>query len=574
MKNIRSLVGCFLVSVSIIGCRLIYSDYGTGERLNITTWDALGYYMYLPATFIYTDVTELSWLPDIEKKYKVQGGELYQAQRCKNGSYVFKYLGGVAIIQAPFFFLAHFIASCSGYDADGFSPPYQYCIAFGVIFWFIVSLFLLRHILLKYFDDNTVAIVFPLLVLASNCIQSVSVDTGMSHAPIFPLYVVVIYLTIKWHSNPSGMLAFAVGYVIGLATISRPTEAIMLFIPLLWNTQTKSDAQVKWSQVQNHLPHVAFAVVGGFIGVLPQLLYWKHATGSFVYDVGSKWVFLNPYFRVLFGWEKGWFIYTPVTLFFVLGLLFIKKYPFAKSVWWFCTLNIYIILSWSDWKYGGSYATRALVQSYPVFAFGLAAFIYRALVSKLRWLFLIVACYLTVVNLFQVYQYNKTIIHSYKMNAAYYKRIYLNFSPTPLDMSLLDTDDFIYNEEEYSKDTILEYDTIWHLKPSYNEPVQLAAFNRAANKMDTWVKVESVIYGEQWLWGSYLQVTSACNDSVKLNRIHLSNALVKEGKDNTYAFYYKLPELEGEQQVSVSLISEVGFVGDIKRVTITRLVKK
>ncbi len=106
--------------------------------------------------------------------------------------------------------------------------------------------------------------------------------------------------------------------------------------------------------------------------LLPQVIYWYHVTGSIVFDVGSKWSFANPFFRVLFGWEKGWFVYTPVTVMFILSLLYIKEKPFSSAVKWFTFLNIYVIISWFDWRYGGSYSTRALSQSYPVFGLALA----------------------------------------------------------------------------------------------------------------------------------------------------------------------------------------------------------
>ena len=159
----------------------------------------------------------------------------------------------------------------------------------------------------------------------------------------------------------------------------------MLFIPLLWNTHTKQANKTKWNQVKLNYNHIVYVLMFGFIGVLPQLIYWKYTSGSFIYDVGSKWTFLNPFFRVLFGWENGWFIYTPITILFVVGLFFIKKFPFKNSILVFCLLNIWIIISWFDWKYGATYSTRALVQSYPVFAFPFTAIIERILQKKWRF---------------------------------------------------------------------------------------------------------------------------------------------------------------------------------------------
>ncbi len=408
MRKYLSLFACFIVAVVLIRQRVAYSETGKYKReLQVTTWDALGYYMYLPGIFIYNDVTELKWFPEIDQKYTLSGGEVYQASKHKNGNYVFKYLGGVAILQAPFFAVGHFIAKQYNYPPDGFSPPYQYAVAFGAVLWCIIAFFILRRILLRYFKDSTVAVTLLLLALATNLIQYISLDSAMSHAWIFPLYVLVLYTTIKCHETQKGSWAFLTGIIIGLATISRPTELVMLFIPLFWNTHTKEAARQKWQMVKANKVHIYSAIAGGFIGVLPQLIYWKIATGSFIYDVGSKWDFANPHWRVLFGPEKGWFIYTPITICFIVGFFLMKNMPFRKSVLWFCLLNIYIIIAWHDWRYGGSYSTRALSQSYAVFALPFAAVIERVNTTKWKWLFYAVCIYLVWMNFAQMYQYNE-----------------------------------------------------------------------------------------------------------------------------------------------------------------------
>lgn len=408
MRKYISLIACIVVAVVLIQQRVAYSDVGSHKReLKVTTWDALGYYMYLPGIFIHNDVTELKWFPEIDKKYSLSGGEVYQASKHKNGNYVFKYLGGVSILQAPFFAIGHIIAIQSSYPPDGFSAPYQYAIAFGAVFWCIIAFFILRRILLRYSSDGTVALTLLLLALATNLIQYISIDSAMSHAWIFPLYVFVLYSTIKWHDTQKGFWALLTGIIIGVATISRPTEAVMLFIPLFWNTHTEEAAKQKWRMVKAHKMHIYLAILGGLIGVLPQLIYWKIATGSFIYDVGSKWDFANPHFRVLFGPEKGWFVYTPITICFIIGFFFMKNMPFRKSVLWFCLLNIYIIIAWHDWRYGGSYSTRALSQSYAIFALPLAAFIERINQTKWKWLFYVVCIYFVWMNFMQIYQYNE-----------------------------------------------------------------------------------------------------------------------------------------------------------------------
>ena len=211
----------------------------------------------------------------------------------------------------------------------------------------------------------------------------------------------------------------------------------MIFIPLLWNTHSHEATALKWAQVEAHRSHFFWMAALGILLVFPQLLYWKIASGSWLFEIGSKWDFLNPHWRVLIGWEKGWFIYTPITVFFVIGLFFMKDQPWRKSVLTYFLLNTWIIIAWSDWHYGGTYSTRALVQSYPVLALPFAALVERLLNTRWKWPAMALFAYLLCVNFFQIKQYNNTVIHYDRMNFAAYRAVYLDADPTAEDRALL-----------------------------------------------------------------------------------------------------------------------------------------
>lgn len=569
MRRPYSLIASILILLVLVQSRMCYPGPITGAGVKVTTWDAFGYYMYLPAIFIYHDVEKLNWLEEADRKYAMTGGDGWQAQKADNGNYVFKYLGGVAIMQLPWFAVGHLWAKATGQPQDGFSQPYQLSLAFGIILYCFLAILLLRRLLLKYFPDNTVAITLLLVCLATNFIQYAAVDNAQSHAYIFVLYVVLLWAAMKWHEQPKAKWAALIGWIIGLATMSRPTEAIMLFIPLLWGTHTKLASKEKWQLVRQHKSHVVIAVLSGLVGVLPQLVYWKVVTGSFIYDVGSKWMFLNPYFRVLFGWEKGWFIYTPVTILFIIGMLFIRRFPFKNPVLWFCLLNIWIIIAWSDWRYGGSYSTRALVQSYPVFALPMAAFVQR--VSAWRWkaLVYIVFAFLLGVNIFQVWQYNKGFIHYNDMNRLYYSHVYLNAYPTPEDVSLLDHDEFLKNENAYKQIVLIE-DTTKQLIHALQGAQGLIISNFPIDyKQDNWIKVEVSLQATP-LWQSYLNGVLQTRDSIKQVKVRLFNAISKDNLVNNYAFYIHLPEEANPSSFSLYTTSASELNATVERV---RLIK-
>ena len=572
MKNRYSLWACLTIAIVLLVFRGINPGINGDRPLKVTEWDAFGYYVYLPSILIYHDYKDLKWLDSIDHKYGVTGGNGWQAQKEANGNYVFKYLGGVALLELPLFLAGHWIAGFTGAQQDGFSPPYQYALGYGVILYCLLGLIVLRKVLLRYFDDLTVAITLLLLCLATNFIQYAAVDNGQSHAYIFPLYALLLYATWQWHAKPRPGFAALIGYIIGLAAISRPTESIMLLVPLLWGTQDKDSASRKWGTVKRHRLHIAIAAMASLIGVLPQLIYWKSASGSIVYDVGSKWDFLNPHFRVLFGPEKGWFVYTPVTLLFVSGLFFVRKFPFRKSVLWFCLLNIYIIIAWSVWRYGGSYSTRALVQSYPVFALPLAAIVERSL--QLRWKYLLglFAGYLVFLNLFQIIQYDKTILHYDEMNFAYYRHIYLNMHPSPLEMSLMDTQDFLSSESGFNQKP---QTSLANLNISFdaNKDTVLTRLPLAVQR-ETWYRVNCAIKAPGCLWSSYVTGELKKGDSVKAVRIRLFQAISKDNQTNRYEFYMRISEYFNQGVLSVKLSSANPFRGSVEKLDIIRLTRK
>ena len=415
MKNTFSLshVAVLIVVVAFIALRGMYWTNNKVNGYNATSWDAFGYYMYLPSVFIYEDAKEVNWVSQIDSTYHVTGGTFYQAIALESGTYTNKYLGGVAILELPFFAAGHLVAGWVDAPQDGFSWPYQYAILFGAIFWAALGFIVLRKVLRRYFNEQITAWTILFIGLTSNLIQYVSIDGAMSHAFIFPLYALLLWWTIRWHEQAHWKYAFLIGATIGLATISRPTELIMIFIPILWNTTVKEERKAKWKLVGQHKWQLAVCIIGGIMALLPQLIYWKYTTGSWMYNVGSKWFFLNPWFRVLFGPEKGWFVYTPIAILMVAGFFFMKGRAFKRSVLTFCLLNIWIIISWSDWKYGASYSTRALTHSYPVFALALATVFARIETKKWKWVLPVLLVLLTVLNFYQLSIYNQGILENF-----------------------------------------------------------------------------------------------------------------------------------------------------------------
>lgn len=560
-KNSYSRASVWGIIVVLCLARLYFSPINNpSATLQLTNWDALGYYVFNPATYIYHDDTAMQWVPAIDQKYHVTGGNFYQATQLPNGHVVGKYLNGISYLQLPWFALGHGLAKLFHYPADGFSPPYQWALAWGIIIYVSIALFILRNILLRYYDDVSVAIAMCLLVVASNAIQYISVDGGQSHAYLFVLYVLIIYVSERWHAkaNPTWIVTWVIGYIIGLATICRPTELVMCLIPLLWQVSSWRELRNKIKFLYTEKKHGIGLLAGVFLGVCPQLMYWKRITGSWVYDVGSKWDFLQPHGRVLWGFEKGWFIYTPVSILFVIGLLYLQRKPFKQAVIWFSIVNIYIIIAWHIWRYGGSYATRALVQSYPVWALALTAIIDHIRRTRYTWMLYWVGIYLICVNLFQIVQYNTGIIHYDDMNARYYRAIYLNTHPTALDMSLLDATDRIPDISAL-RAHMLYYthrQQIWQTS-NHTLPLQWQQ-----NDKPQWLEFYLYSSGAKNMWQVNWEVQPL---QQKFRYLH---PLAKEDNANLHHFFIAIPQTYKEQKIILSLLANHDFTCNIDSVKV------
>jgi len=104
------------------------------------SWDVLGYYLYLPATFIYHQplLRDIEWLKKVNQE-KDLTGTLYMVSANGEGQPIYFFLMGMALFYLPFFFIGHVSALMLGFPPDGFSLPYQYALVIGGIIYTIIS---------------------------------------------------------------------------------------------------------------------------------------------------------------------------------------------------------------------------------------------------------------------------------------------------------------------------------------------------------------------------------------------------------------------------------------------------
>ncbi len=405
------------------------------------SWDMMGYYLYLPATFIYGDLLELKFIPQIMETYQ-PSSYFYQAHSHENGNQIMSYTLGLSIFYFPFFLLGHLIASLSSYPADGFSLPYQFSIYLGGGFYSLLGLALIRHLLKRYFTDGLVAATLFILIIGTNYFHYSLLENPMAHTYLFMLYAWCVYLSIKWYEKHQLKHAILLGFCIGLAILLRPSEIVMTFIPILWGITNVKAIKERLLLIWQYKHQLGALVFTAFLVGMLQFTYWKLSTGDWVYysygNIGFD--FLHPHLsKGLIGIRKGWLVYTPVMALALLGFIpFYKKY---KPLFWpfllYIIANIYFVFSWDVWWYGGSFGCRALVQSYAILLFPLCSFlswIWSRKLKALRYLTAVLVAGAMLLNLFQDWQYRHKMFSSEGMNPYVYKLI---FGKTKIDKQVI-----------------------------------------------------------------------------------------------------------------------------------------
>lgn len=455
MPRRLSLIAVWAICVCYVAVRC------TEPSRQVLTWDVFGYYLYLPATVIHDDpaLKDRAWLDEVMTTYE-PSATLYQLVDAPDGGRVIKYSAGMAMAYAPWFFAAHVLAEPLGFPADGFSPPYQLAIAFGCSLYALLGLFLLRRVLLHFFDDRWTAALLVLITLGTNHFQLTAWNgTLLTHSFLFSLYAALVLLTIHWHHRPRWQEAVLLGLVSGAITLVRPSEGVCLLIPLLWGLGDREERARKAQWLRTHPWHVPLAAMAFFAATLPQLLYWKGVTGEWVFysyvNPGEGFDFAAPHIgRFLAGFRKGWLVYTPLIILALAGIPMLwKRLPAAAwAIAVFVVVDIWIVSSWSCWWYaGGSFSARGMVPAYVVLVIPLGVLLQRVWSWRRARVPLIAACALIVLlNLFQTWQWATGIISHERMTWRYYLAVFGRTTVPPGAEDLLMVERSFTSEERFT----------------------------------------------------------------------------------------------------------------------------
>ncbi len=421
----------------ILGVLLVCSsniNWGADHWRTVLQADAKGYHAYLPALVLEGDPNFGSF--DAIERERYYNPDLFYDYRAQvNGVFINKYFIGTAVMQLPLFLVAHGVALVAEDEADGWSKPYVVAVNLSAILFVLLGLWCLARLLATYaIADGVIAFTLAVFAFGTNLFYYAVVAPGMSHAYSFGLCCAFLLVGRQLALHPTARRLFWLGTLLGAIMLIRPVNGlIVIALPILFDR--RKQYQHAWEVVRRSPLHIGASALVWITIIALQFAYYRAATGHWVvYSYGEEGFQWNdPHMMdLLWSYRKGLFVYTPVTLLAGVGLWHLWQRSRSAAMAWsfFFLVLTYVLSSWWNWWYGGSFGSRVHVEFLALFAF-LFALAAQHLVGVFARAFFTSAVALVILCQIQTYQARYYQIHWSDMDRERYWDVFLRVDELP-----------------------------------------------------------------------------------------------------------------------------------------------
>ncbi len=444
-KNI-SIISICIITLIVLNIDF-QNKYWSSPKFVIEN-DVKSYYAYLPAVFIYNDLS----LRFTEKDPNKFLPYIWNV-KTHLGKKAIVTTMGLSFMYLPFFLIAHLITPFTEFEADGYTAPYKLALLMSCLFYLVIGLLYLKKILKRYYNQYITAFTLFAIVFGTNLLMYTTYrDAPMPHVFSFALINIYVYYVIKWYEHASLKNTIILGLVSGLIALIRPTNILVLLIFIFYNICFLKDIRTRIEVFLNNYKKILLMAASFVVVWIPQFIYWKYISGHFLYFTYKElldegFIFSNPQIiNLLFSYRKGWLVYTPIMTIALIGIpiLYYKLRQFFIASVVYLIFMIYVLSSWWSWWYGGSFGMRSMIDLYGIMAIPFAAFINFSFRRKKIIAYFSVAIIVGLIwlNLFQSKQYVNGAIHWSWMTKEAYWKTFLKKYPTQEYQELLRRPDY------------------------------------------------------------------------------------------------------------------------------------
>jgi hypothetical protein len=303
---------------------------------------------------------------------------------------------GSAVLWAPAYLLAHGVVTVAsglgaGVVADGLSRPYSVAICLASALYGFVGLLFIHRALCHFAAVAELAATWTVVALwfATPVVYYMTLAAAFAHACSLFAVALLLYLWLRWREDLTPTRALLLGAAGGLAGLVREQDALFLVVPAADFALRALARRDFWRGCLR----LALLAAGAVVVFVPQLLTYKAINGSFgpssvVERKMNRWS--SPhFFEVLFNPGHGLFVWSPIVLVAVVGLVVLcvrRRQAVPVLLLLGFLAQVWINGAIESWHMAGAFGARRFASSTFVFAWGLAYVLAPLAAQSRRWL--------------------------------------------------------------------------------------------------------------------------------------------------------------------------------------------
>lgn len=352
-KDIDRLARWTVVAICLLFAVLLFSRQALNSFGMLVTSDGTGYFSHLPSLLLDRDIDYSDEFRALERE-----GERNQ------------WSVGTAVMWLPFFLAGHLFTRAAvglgwALPLDGTALPEQLACCLGSIVYGGAATYLAYRLACRWFEPWPSLVGSGLLFLGGNLPYYMLVEPYMSHA--VSAFLSTLFLTLFLTSAPlSPRSGVFIGVLAGLMALTRPADGLWVVLPFFW-------AYLGGQPMKTLFAPLLLAGVVSLTLYLPQLIIWEYGMAQsgienqmVVRTISDR---LGP-LSTLFGWQGGLFLWHPVYLLCVWGVLRLRAHqpPLAKTLLLGLLIQLILVEVWGG--QGQAFGGRMYLICFPAFVLG------------------------------------------------------------------------------------------------------------------------------------------------------------------------------------------------------------
>jgi hypothetical protein len=353
--------------------------------------DGVGYYAFARAPLIEHSFDFTHDYQSANPRYLSErldlNGQPKEIFRTRTGHLDNHFAIGPAILWSPFLLLAHsfvLAARCFGVRiaADGFSAPYRYLTAFATALYGFLALLLSFRIAKKYVEAKWAFLAAVTTWGATSLPVYMYFNPFWSHAHSAFAVALFVYYWEKTRSDRSFIQWIILAVVAGLMLNVYYPNIVLLLVLIVedaYKCREHLKAGIKdFTPAKKLIVYQFSFVIVAFLSLSPTFAS-KYVIYGDIFETGyvplKSWLWTSPQFsNVLFSSNHGLFLWTPIVIFSLVGLLLFAVDLHEIGVALLSvTIAFYLLICfYPDWTGISSFGNRFFISLTPLFVIGLA----------------------------------------------------------------------------------------------------------------------------------------------------------------------------------------------------------